>query len=58
MIYTVYFEIYGKKMKTEIEAKSEAHAKQIIKDMIVFHKVNREDDILNNLYSIFKMWAK
>jgi len=55
MIYTVYFEIYGKKMKAEITAESETHAKQIIRDKILFHKVRRKDDILNNLYSIFGM---
>jgi 1-deoxy-D-xylulose 5-phosphate reductoisomerase len=38
--FTVYFEIYGKKMKTSVEANNKEHAKQIIKDKIQFHKIN------------------
>lgn len=37
--YRVYFELYGKKLVTEVSALSEERAKQIIKDKIVFHKV-------------------
>ena len=36
--FNVYFEIYGKKMKTIIVAESEAAAKKAIFDKIVFHK--------------------
>lgn len=37
--YIVYFEIYGKKMKTVVMAKNEQHAVQIVKDKIILHKV-------------------
>jgi hypothetical protein len=37
--YTVYFEIFGKKMKTKILAESKENAEQQIKDKIIFHKV-------------------
>lgn len=37
--YTVYFEIYGKKMKTTIFAENESNAKQVIARKIIFHKI-------------------
>lgn len=36
--YTVYFEVFGKKMKTTIWAKSQESAKQQILEKIEFHK--------------------
>ena len=39
MKYTVYFEIYGKKLKTEVNAKNEMEAKETIKNKIIFHKL-------------------
>jgi hypothetical protein len=39
MIYTLYFEIFGKKMKTSIEAKTREEAKHILFSKIVFHKI-------------------
>lgn len=39
MKYRVFFEIYGKKMQTEIEASSEAEAKAQVMGNIKFHKV-------------------
>jgi hypothetical protein len=51
--YTVYFELYGKKMKTDIVASSQAEAMQMIRDKVIFHKVQPRDyfsdicDILN-----------
>lgn len=37
--YKIYFEIFGKKMVYETDAKHEVHAKQILLDKIVFHKI-------------------
>jgi hypothetical protein len=37
--YTVYFEIYGKKMKVEIKASTEALAKMMVKNDIIFHAI-------------------
>ena len=46
MLYTVYFEIFGKKMKTTVQAKSEEDAKYQIMGKIIWHKVTTE-----NMYS-------
>jgi hypothetical protein len=40
--YRVYFEIFGKKMKTTVEAVSENQAKEMIKNRIIFHKIEKE----------------
>ena len=37
--FLVYFEIYGKKMKTEVEAINEQHVIDIIKSNLIFHKI-------------------
>ena len=37
--YTVYFEIFGKKMRHDVEAKSEAEAKRKVVDKMIFHQV-------------------
>lgn len=39
MKYKIFFEIYGKKMQTVIEAKNENEAKEKIKDKIIFDKI-------------------
>ena len=41
--FTIYFELFGKKMKTEIQARSESEAKQKLFDKIVFHKIEKKD---------------
>lgn len=38
--YIIYFEIFGKKMKTTIDANSQKEAKQKVKDKIIFHKID------------------
>ena len=40
--YDVYFEIYGKKLKTTILAESEEKAKENVRNKIVFHKVVKD----------------
>lgn len=59
--FTVYFELFGKKMQTKVIAKTEDEAKQMIQSKIIFHKVmlspnddfneamDIADDILNML---------
>ena len=37
--YIVYFEVYGKKMKTKVTSYSEEAAKEFIKNQIVFYDV-------------------
>ena len=50
--YTVFFEIYGKKLKTTVKAKSEDEAKKLIAEKIIFYKVVKEID--DNNPEIFK----
>lgn len=57
--YTVYFEIYGKKMKAKVKAASPYEAQVKIKDKVVFHKVKKDDmvqpdGIPDALWDIFK----
>jgi hypothetical protein len=49
--YTLYFSLYGKKMKTTVSASSEQEAKQIVRDKIVFHKIET-NDIFQDLMDI------
>jgi hypothetical protein len=56
--YTVYFELYGKKMKTVVVAASTEHAKQIVKDKVVFYKVEKkgnEQDVVDLFKNIFNI---
>ena len=62
MKYKVYFELFGKKMQTEIYAKSEIHAKEIIECKIIFHKIEEvkepvpsDESMLNTLKDLFGM---
>lgn len=61
MKYKVYFEIYGKKMQTEIFAENEQKAKEIVKSKIIFHKIEKQKtadtdfmDLFNGLINRFK----
>jgi hypothetical protein len=62
MIYTVYLELYSKKMKVEIEADSAKAAMAQVREAIVFHKVQRipepSDETLNDLLNLFGMKGK
>jgi hypothetical protein len=60
--FKVYFEIFGKKMKTSITANSREEAKQLLMKKIIFHKVEldedfklQDDDVLDFLKGAFKM---
>jgi len=46
--YELKFSLYGKKMKTTLLAESETHAKNMIKNRIVFHDVKELDDYVPN----------
>lgn len=57
--YEIWFELFGKKMKTTIAAISEDQAKSILMSKIIFHKVKVKgdpdsDDILNTLKDMFR----
>jgi len=53
--YSVYFEIYGKKMKTEAYAETEDLARQSIMSKIIFHKVELIEDKPKGEYNMFDM---
>tara|TARA_R110002012_G_scaffold158774_1_gene320347 strand:- start:597 stop:818 length:222 start_codon:yes stop_codon:yes gene_type:complete len=61
--YEVMFELYGKKLKTTVIAKSGQEAKSIIMGKIIFHSVKLKgmpdtsnmdsDDMLNKFHDLF-----
>jgi len=59
--YTVFFEVFGKKLKVTILAENEAKAKQSVLDKIKFHKVevsktefNEAPDLMTDFLNGFK----
>lgn len=58
--YSLYFEIYGKKMKVKILAESIIEAQQKVKDKIIFHKImieekdefNQAMDLMNRIKDV------
>lgn len=53
--YEVYFEVFGKKMKTTILAESEDDAKKKVLDKVVFHKAGiRKNDAFNESMDILQ----
>jgi hypothetical protein len=52
--YTIFFEIFGKKMKTTVEAENIEQAKIKIKEKVVFHKVEKNNTFehLKNIFGI------
>lgn len=58
MQYTVYFEIYGKKMKTHVEAYSEVEAEEMVRERLniikcVSENTVNEDDHIQNIRDVF-----
>ena len=55
--YTVYFELFGKKMKTTVDAVNELQAQEYIRNQVIFHKVQQaaptDDDVFNFLFDSF-----
>ena len=51
--YTVYFEIYGKKMKTTVLAKSQDDAKQQVVNKISFIKIEPAKSTFNSIMDQF-----
>ena len=60
--YTVYFEIYGKKMKAKVLAESMEEAQQKVNSKIIFHKIvieekdkfNQAIDMLDDMTNNFR----
>ncbi len=55
--YKIYFELFGKKMQTNINADNENEVKENIKNKIIFHKIlevpESDEDIFRKLKDIF-----
>lgn len=51
--YTVYFEIYGKKLKVKIKAQSESVAKEMVRQKIIFHKVEDNTFDFKDIFDTF-----
>ena len=57
--FEIYFEIYGKKMKTTVHAQSKHEAMNLVRNKINFVKIKpkfENDDVVNNLKDIFGMF--
>lgn len=52
--FKIYFEFYGKKMRTTVKAKDAKEAEQIVKNKINIKQVVAEDevDFLKNIFGI------
>lgn len=60
--YKLYFELFGKKLVTEIVANSEIEAKVKLKDKIIFHKIEKvpimdkdSEDIFDKIMDILNI---
>jgi len=56
--YTIYFELFSKKMKTKVWANNRQEAKEKVKDSIIFYDVPKKKEqveIFDSLKSIFNM---
>lgn len=55
MKYSVLFELYGKRMKTEIEAKSPEDAEYQIRGKVKFHQITPVPSAVDDLKKFFGM---
>jgi len=53
--YDIYFEVFGKKMRTTITAPNKDVAKQVIKDKIIFHKIEMQRDFGDTIFDFLNM---
>ncbi|MFA5340274.1 MAG: hypothetical protein WC332_00715 [Clostridia bacterium] len=54
--YTLYIEIYAKKMRVSLEADSAKEAREKVRQAIIFHKIERKPempDILKDIFAAF-----
>lgn len=60
--YTVYFELFGKKMKHTLWATSQESAKEQILQKVIFHKIDveqpRKPKTGNPIEDFFNGWSK
>lgn len=53
MTYTIFFEFFGHKMKTSVQANNIQEAKQKVRDRITFINIQEQDDTLERLKDMF-----
>ena len=53
MKYTLFFEFFGHKMKTSVQANNVQEAKQKVRDRIAFISIQEQDDTLDRLKDMF-----
>jgi hypothetical protein len=51
--FTIYFELFGKKMKTTVLSDTEENAKKQVKDKIIFHKIEKESEFIDHFIDHF-----
>ena len=53
--YTILFEMFDRKMKITVDASNEEHAKELVADRIIFHKItlieNNDDKTSDNPFA-------
>lgn len=52
--FEVYFEIFGKKMKTIVTANNEDEAKEKVKSKIIFHAVSKPKTAYNSVIDVME----
>lgn len=51
--FVIYFEFYGRKIKTTVLSDNEENAKKVIINKINFHKIEKEDSQFNKYSDFF-----
>ena len=56
--YVIYFEFFGKKMKTNIYAENEKEAKEILQKKIIIQKIEKKKMKIFDSFDIFPKFGK
>ncbi len=54
MIFKVYFEVYGKKLMKRVNAENVADAKAKVFRDIIFHKIEPERNVMDDIFKMFR----
>jgi hypothetical protein len=53
--YTIWFEFFGKKMKTTVLAQNQKEAREKLRDKIIIHQVRpSDDDFVKDFFDLLK----
>jgi hypothetical protein len=53
--YTIWFEFFGKKMKTTVVAQNQKEAREKLRDKIIVHQVRpSDDDFVKDFFDVLK----